>query len=602
MKKRFLSLAISTFLTLALLPQAALAADYIEVAPPKYAWIGDYHEGMAFFRVEDENGDDKYGYIDNTGTEVVPAQYTRARDFSEGLAAVMVGEGISGEKYGYIDKTGKVVIPPQYDRAEPFSEGLARVHLRNDGVSDGGSDGFIDKTGKVVVPFGKYISQESFSEGLASVIDFTTSNWRALYVNKNGEEIIFPGKDYNSLSSFSEGMASATKRDDPGGGFGFIDQTGREITPFKYTRVSPFSDGMAAVSTDGYNNWGFIDKTGKEVVPPKYTSVHDFSDGLAVVNIGGRTSGSQWGVIDKSGREVIPFGKYEYIASFSEGLVAVAVGGHFYTNGQLSGYAGGTWSCIDSTGREVISLQDRYQEVSFFSEGIMRVEVISRYDNHGWPSHRFYGYIDKAGKEIVPPTYRMLGFVRDGVGVFEDTRWQFSDDGMSAQVTGEGVLSLPGAAPYVPGTSAAPLAPIVPTVAPSPCVATLDDLAYALNGYLFTEGGGGTNYVMLRDVATLLNGSQAQFEVTWDKDRGIVLATGQAYTPVGGEMRGKDDDEKPYTANTSAITVDGKSVTLDAYTIEGNNYFKLRDLSAVLGFNVDWDSTTNTVIIDIPAD
>lgn len=36
---------------------------------------------------------------------------------------------------------------------------------------------------------------------------------------------------------------------------------------------------------------------------------------------------------------------------------------------------------------------------------------------------------------------------------------------------------------------------------------------------------------------------------------------------------------------------------LTAYTIEGNNYFKLRDLGSALGFNVSW-SKDKGVIID----
>ena len=49
--------------------------------------------------------------------------------------------------------------------------------------------------------------------------------------------------------------------------------------------------------------------------------------------------------------------------------------------------------------------------------------------------------------------------------------------------------------------------------------------------------------------------------------------------------------------NTSKILIDGEEVSLKAYTIKGNNYFKLRDLAAALGFNADWDNTTKTVTI-----
>lgn len=145
-------------------------------------------------------------------------------------------------------------------------------------------------------------------------------------------------------------------------------------------------------------------------------------------------------------------------------------------------------------------------------------------------------------------------------------------------------------------------APSVPTVSSSPCAATLDGKATTLNAYLFPENDGGSNYVMLRDVAQLLSGTKAQFEVSWEKDKGIILTTRQAYTPVGGELQSKGNGDKPYTANASTITVDGKAMELTAYTIEGNNYFKLRDLGAALGFGVDWDNASGTVVIKTTAD
>lgn len=138
--------------------------------------------------------------------------------------------------------------------------------------------------------------------------------------------------------------------------------------------------------------------------------------------------------------------------------------------------------------------------------------------------------------------------------------------------------------------------PCVSTVAPSANTVTLDGNTITLNAYLFSEGGGGTNYVMLRDIAYLLNGTKAQFEVSWDTNKGISVTSGKPYTPVGGEMKSKGLDSKPYIENQSVITINGKAVALKAYTIEGNNYFKLRDLGELLGFNVDWISGIGVII------
>ncbi len=54
--------------------------------------------------------------------------------------------------------------------------------------------------------------------------------------------------------------------------------------------------------------------------------------------------------------------------------------------------------------------------------------------------------------------------------------------------------------------------------------------------------------------------------------------------------------------NASAVLVNGKSVAFDAYTINQNNYFKLRDLAAALngtskGFEVGWDGGKNAITL-----
>ena len=53
--------------------------------------------------------------------------------------------------------------------------------------------------------------------------------------------------------------------------------------------------------------------------------------------------------------------------------------------------------------------------------------------------------------------------------------------------------------------------------------------------------------------------------------------------------------------STHHVTVDGVPVSVEAYNIDGNNYFQLRDLARLVGFNVTWDNATRTVEIDTDA-
>jgi len=52
------------------------------------------------------------------------------------------------------------------------------------------------------------------------------------------------------------------------------------------------------------------------------------------------------------------------------------------------------------------------------------------------------------------------------------------------------------------------------------------------------------------------------------------------------------------TLSTNRILVDGQEVRLTAYTINGNNYVKLRDVGKAVGFEVYWDSANGCVQVE----
>jgi len=109
----------------------------------------------------------------------------------------------------------------------------------------------------------------------------------------------------------------------------------------------------------------------------------------------------------------------------------------------------------------------------------------------------------------------------------------------------------------------------------------------------------GNNYFKLRDLAYILNGTQKQFEIGWDSaNNAISLTRGRPYTAAGGEMAGKGSDVKMPTPTSSKITLDGIEVRFTAYNIDGNNYFKLRDIGQAFDFGVDWEAAGNAIVID----
>ena len=120
----------------------------------------------------------------------------------------------------------------------------------------------------------------------------------------------------------------------------------------------------------------------------------------------------------------------------------------------------------------------------------------------------------------------------------------------------------------------------------------IDGAQVELQSYALVDGyGNDTNYVKLRDVAWLLNGTSAQFEVGWDG--GVQVTTGQSYTPNGSELSTPFSGDRAYSVPSGATRVDGADVWLEAIMLTddaggGYTYYKLRDLGTALGFTVDW--------------
>ena len=118
----------------------------------------------------------------------------------------------------------------------------------------------------------------------------------------------------------------------------------------------------------------------------------------------------------------------------------------------------------------------------------------------------------------------------------------------------------------------------------------VDPQGYNINGY---------NFYKLRDIAYILNGTDSQFNVTWDgANNRIVLTDDAAYQEVGGEMASSASAAiKNVSESDSTIVLDGKTLSLTGYRINGNNYYKIRDVGSALGFSVDFDPETEIVLI-----
>lgn len=133
------------------------------------------------------------------------------------------------------------------------------------------------------------------------------------------------------------------------------------------------------------------------------------------------------------------------------------------------------------------------------------------------------------------------------------------------------------------------------TAAPTASTITINGTVVSFDAYTID----GSNYFKLRDLAYALSRTKKQFEVGWNSaNNSIIITSGKAYTAVGGEMATGSTSSKTATLCASAVYINGTKVDLTAYTIKGNNYFKLRDVAAALNFGVTYNNLTKAISID----
>lgn len=399
-----------------------------------------------------------------------------------------------------------------------------------------GKSGFIDKTGKVVVDLQYDDVADEFTDGLAYVVKDELYG----FIDKSGKEVITP--QYEDAFPYTEGLAPVSKNDV----YGYIDTKGNTVIPFEYYYALNFSNGIAPVYDYENDLYGFIDTKGKLVINYKYDDILLSSEGLTAVYTKGK-----WGFMDKAGKEVIK-PQYDEVGKFSEGLAAVMINNK--------------WGFIDKTGKVII--KPTYLGTSFFKEGLALAMKSNGKSN-------LFGYIDKTGKEVTKFEANFYGYsFNDGYALAYD-------------LSKESYYFLKN--PLTVPAASASAKPTASKVLVNGKLVSFE--AYNING---------SNYFKLRDLAVAVNGTDKNFEVSFDGTKNAInLLPKQTYTKVGGELApATSTGVKTAKLTNSKIYVDGKEAQLTAYNIGGNNYFKLRDIAKVFDIGVTYDGTTSTIGID----
>jgi lysophospholipase L1-like esterase len=135
------------------------------------------------------------------------------------------------------------------------------------------------------------------------------------------------------------------------------------------------------------------------------------------------------------------------------------------------------------------------------------------------------------------------------------------------------------------------------TSAVSTTVFKVGSTTIPLGAYLINDN----NYIKLRDVAMVLNGTPKQIAVVWDSATDVVnITSGKPYKSDGYEFLPlPNSDVITAYLSKSSILIDGIPLKLTVYNIGNNNYLKLRELAETLDIDISWEAGTNTAMIDI---
>ncbi|MHC1721698.1 MAG: cadherin-like beta sandwich domain-containing protein [Aminipila sp.] len=121
----------------------------------------------------------------------------------------------------------------------------------------------------------------------------------------------------------------------------------------------------------------------------------------------------------------------------------------------------------------------------------------------------------------------------------------------------------------------------------------LNGVMKQLNAYNIS----GSNFVKLRDIASILSGSNKQFSIGYNETtNAIALLSGGYYTSNGQENKALKPS-KDIMISIQTVTLDNQATTMTAYNIDGNNYVMLRDLALLLNFGLAYNSATDTIQI-----
>lgn len=419
-----------------------------------YADVYSFQNGLAIASKYTEDGEYKYGVVDEEGVVYIPVNYDNISLFKEGSnyrdnvykcqrngkLGLVNAQDItllqceyssikhSGEyvylvkngKNGYAELKGtdevKSLIPCIYDKLESYSKDAPMRATYN------GKEGMIDGNNKIIIPFeysniGKFYNVGAYNMawveqdgkyGIYNIDGTVIQPWdieKAYVMNENSGTTYLTFDDFPDPSTpyihiVVNGMTGVLSG-----------KTYKTVIPCKYGYISPIINERAFYKAN--NKWGIMDiqnnsiqeaiydkiKISNNWLSDAFTTEGIFQDNMYVF------IGDKQGMIDKNGKAFIPV-KYDSLGVFSETMIVAKCG-------NLYGY-------INSNGEECIPLT--YSHADNFSEGLAAVK-----NEKGK-----YLFIDASGVMVIKPhEYDRVGHFQNGTcKVYrKDKVWEINREG-----------------------------------------------------------------------------------------------------------------------------------------------------------------------------
>ena len=419
-----------------------------------YADVYSFQNGLAIASKYTEDGEYKYGVVDEEGVVYIPVNYDEISLFQEGnnyrdnvykcqrngKLGLVNAQDItllqceyssikhSGEyvylvkngKNGYAELKGtdevKSLIPCIYDKLESYSKDAPMRATYN------GKEGMIDGNNKIIIPFeysniGKFYNVGAYNMawveqdgkyGIYNIDGTVIQPWdieKAYVMNENS------GTTYLTFDDFPDSSTPYIHIVVNGMTGVLSGKTYKTVIPCKYGYISPIINERAFYKAN--NKWGIMDiqnnsiqdaiydkiKINNNWLSDAFTTEGIFQDNMYVF------IGDKQGMIDKNGKAFIPV-KYDSLGVFSENMIVAKCG-------NLYGY-------INSNGEECIPLT--YSHADNFSEGLAAVK-----NEKGK-----YLFIDASGVMVIKPhEYDRVGHFQNGTcKVYrKDKVWEIDREG-----------------------------------------------------------------------------------------------------------------------------------------------------------------------------